>query len=81
MANQPRLVPVGGKGAVNHCDNCNWTGPDEELNVEFPDIPDLMERIEPGGVVPSGECPACECLCYPVEDKPCPTTTAPQPRS
>ena len=32
----------------------------------FPDIPDLLSRIEPGGVVPAGECPDCGALVYPL---------------
>jgi hypothetical protein len=30
----------------------------------FPDIPGLVERLEPGCVVPAGECPACGALAY-----------------
>jgi hypothetical protein len=32
----------------------------------FPDIPDLLQRIGPGGTVPSGECPDCGALVYPL---------------
>lgn len=50
------------------CDNCTWIG---EPDLTLTDIPDLLERIEPGGIVPSGECPKCGALCYlPVEVKP-----------
>ena len=47
------------------CDNC-WalfkgTG---KLARVFPDIPRLLSRIEPGGIVPSGECPDCGALVY-----------------
>lgn len=49
------------------CDNCGWVGvPLFELH----EIGDLLQRIEPGGIVPSGECPKCDCLCYPVKQKP-----------
>lgn len=49
------------------CDNC-----DKEFKVEgdtalqhvFPDIPGLLERLEPGGEVPSAECPNCGALVY-----------------
>ena len=34
----------------------------------FPDIPDLLARIEPGGTVPHGECPNCGCLVYDAPD-------------
>ena len=43
------------------CDNCGEEWPARKLN----DITDLLERIDPGGVVPSGECPSCGMLCYP----------------
>ena len=47
------------------CDNCSRTYADEsELARVFPDIPDLLARIEPGGTVPHGECPNCGCLVY-----------------
>lgn len=50
------------------CDNCGWRGV-PKIDA-FADIPDLFERIEPGGVVPSGECPECGALCYPLKPKP-----------
>lgn len=28
-------------------------------------ITDFFQRVEPGGMVPSGECPVCGSLCYP----------------
>jgi hypothetical protein len=47
------------------CDNCDATYADvSELASVFPDIPDLLARIEPGGTVPDGECPNCGCLVY-----------------
>jgi hypothetical protein len=50
------------------CDNCERTWQPRELQRVFPDIPDLTERIEPGGTVPAGECPACGALVYSVEE-------------
>ena len=46
------------------CDNCGivWTA-DELERIE-----DIENRIDPGSVVPSGECPACGSLCYPETD-------------
>ena len=49
------------------CDNC-WalfkgTG---KLARVFPDIPGLLSRLEPGGIVPAGECPDCGALVYPL---------------
>jgi len=48
------------------CDNCGRTYRDAKaLKHVFPAIPDLLRRIEPGGMVPCGECPHCEALVYP----------------
>jgi len=54
-------------GPLLRCDNC-WalykgTG---RLARVFPDIPDLLSRLEPGGMVPAGECPDCGALVYPL---------------
>jgi len=49
------------------CDNC-WAlfkGTGRFARV-YPDIPGLLERIEPGGIVPAGECPDCGALVYPL---------------
>ena len=47
------------------CDNCGKTfGNEGELERVFPDIPDLVSRLDPGGIVPSGTCPACGSLVY-----------------
>jgi uncharacterized Zn finger protein (UPF0148 family) len=45
------------------CDNCDWVGEPEDK-----EIPGLHERVDPGGTMPSGECPECGCLCYPDVD-------------
>ena len=52
----------------DQCDNCGWKGK-PKINA-FADIPNLFERLDPGGVVPSGECPECGALCYPIKPKP-----------
>lgn len=46
----------------HQCDNCSKIFTAKALL----DIQDLSERIDEGGVVPSGECPSCGSLCYPV---------------
>lgn len=43
------------------CDNCEKEWFEEELKV----AKDYFERISPGQMVPSGECPACGAFCYP----------------
>lgn len=52
---------MGRELEIHVCDNCSWSGA-EPVPV---DLGKLGERIEPGGVVPSGECPQCGALCYP----------------
>jgi hypothetical protein len=47
------------------CGNCDKRWDDADLKVRFPNIPDLLERLDPGGTVPAGECPACGALAYP----------------
>lgn len=46
----------------HQCDNCGWEG-DEPLRV-LADVPDLMERLDPGCSIPSGDCPECQALTY-----------------
>jgi hypothetical protein len=56
------------------CDNCEWTGDEESLGEEDEDgelygrtlhqIHHLADRLDPGGVVPAGECPECGALAY-----------------
>jgi hypothetical protein len=45
----------------HECDNCGGTWEEDDLHP----IKDYFERVEPGGTVPSGECPECGALCYP----------------
>lgn len=49
------------------CNNCGWKG---NPKIELEDIPDLNQRLDAGSIVPSGECPKCLCLCYPIKPKP-----------
>ena len=46
------------------CDNCGQTFAGKKLKQ----IKDLLQRVEPGGIVPSGECPECGALCYPEKE-------------
>jgi hypothetical protein len=47
----------------HRCDNCGKTWKADELEG----IKDLDNRVDAGSVVPSGQCPECGALCYPVE--------------
>ncbi|KKN24117.1 hypothetical protein LCGC14_0898060 [marine sediment metagenome] len=49
--------------STHHCDNCSR----EHKAAALHGIANLFDRLEPGGTVPSGECPECGALCYPVE--------------
>jgi hypothetical protein len=42
------------------CDDCSWAGDESELD----ETSNLIDRIEPGGIVPAGECPKCGALAY-----------------
>jgi hypothetical protein len=46
---------------LHDCDNCEAEWADADLEP----IADLSSRIDPGGTVPSGQCPGCGSLCYP----------------
>jgi hypothetical protein len=48
------------------CDNCSNVFVSEEEN-NLDSIPNLRDRLDPGGMVPSGECPLCGALAYPLE--------------
>jgi len=43
------------------CDNCDLVFPYGKLK----DIENIYLRVEPGGIMPAGECPECGALCYP----------------
>jgi hypothetical protein len=55
---------------VHRCDNCQKVHLDFQIEK---DIKRLHERVDPGGEMPSGECPECGALCYPVEAPPAPS--------
>jgi hypothetical protein len=42
------------------CQNCEWTGDDSETK----NIEDVFDRVEPGEIMPYGECPECGALCH-----------------
>ena len=61
----PRFALITNEEAepIDVCDNCKkkWR------RGMLCEVKDYFQRIEPGGVVPSGECPKCRALCYPQE--------------
>lgn len=46
------------------CDDCRKVWPVDELA----EPKRLSERLDPGGMVPAGECPACGALAYLLDD-------------
>jgi hypothetical protein len=50
--------------ALCKCDDCGHVCPVSALD----DICDVQERLDPGGVVPAGQCPECGALSYLVND-------------
>ena len=51
--------------SLHECDNCQEVFKAPKLHG----IEDLTMRLEAGGVVPSGGCPECGALCYPIEER------------
>ena len=49
--------------AKHECDNCDKLWAEDDLK----EVEDLSMRVDPGGIMPSGECPDCGALCYPAE--------------
>jgi len=46
------------------CQNCGNIWYEGELTREFPDIPDLGQRVSPGERVPAGECNTCHAVVH-----------------
>lgn len=54
---------------IHECDNCGWSGSEEELGCVMADMADFFERVTPGCPVPSGDCPECRACCYPLDQR------------
>lgn len=48
---------------LHRCDNCGKVHCQPDLRM----VEDYSLRVEPGNPAPSGECPDCGALCYPLE--------------
>jgi hypothetical protein len=49
---------------MHKCDNCGATFSEEELKQE---IKDIHQRVDPGELMPSGECTSCGALVHPID--------------
>ena len=50
------------------CASCQRPVQESELKHLWPNIPKILERLDPGGTVPHGECPHCGALIYEKKD-------------
>lgn len=52
--------------ALKHCqcDNCGWSGSMDDLRAQLDEVECGLERLDPGSVVPAGECPKCGAFAY-----------------
>lgn len=46
------------------CESCGLIFEPDDVDVLYPNIPGLLDRMTPGDEVPAGECPACGALVY-----------------
>jgi len=46
------------------CDDCQWSGAMQHLGKQLDETPGLNQRLDPGSVVPAGECPKCGSFAY-----------------
>ena len=54
---------------IAECDSCTRKYAREDaLPCIWPNIPGINERLEPGGIVPLGEC-LCGALVYPIKEQ------------
>ena len=49
------------------CESCEWTGDDSESQYQYPNIPDLWDRTNPGELAPACECPKCGALAHVID--------------
>ena len=55
------------------CQNCGWTGPADRCGP----LVDLWERVQPGDVMPAGECPECRAAAM-LDETPAPAVGEPR---
>ncbi len=51
---------TGDEAASAECQNCDWRGDPAECRP----LQDVLDRVDPGEVMPIGECPECGCVCH-----------------
>lgn len=50
--------------AKYECDNCEYATDEGSHIIPLSDCEGLGERLDPGSVVPAGECPVCKSFMY-----------------
>lgn len=51
---------TGDRDLLAECQNCDWRGDPAECRQ----LRDVFDRVDPGEVMPVGECPECNCACH-----------------
>lgn len=49
------------------CESCDWTGDDSESQYQYPNIPELWDRTNPGELAPACQCPECGALAHVID--------------
>ena len=58
-----------GRSMKVECDNCGSIfDPEFDKLIPLHEVKHPLQRIEPGGIVPAGECPECGAWVYPVKE-------------
>lgn len=52
------------------CQGCDWVGPMNQLDGQFDEISDLLERVALGETLPVGTCHQCGSLCHFLKTQP-----------
>ena len=67
LNNLERKAKMKTENRAVKCDNCEWIGDESDLEIRMSNISHLVNRINPGEIVPAGECNECGALCYLIE--------------
>ncbi|SRR6266700_33880 len=59
----PHVIQIEEASPQNQCANCGRRWSESYLT----EVKNLHQRVSPGEIMPSGECPVCGALCHPIE--------------